>query len=512
MTVITTQDQYWAALDLGSNSFHFLLVRATGNSFVVVERLKEKVQLLSGFSDGQIHADAQMRGLQCLRRFAQRLQPISRQQIIVMGTHALRQATGASDFVAAAEDILQVPVQIISGQQEAKLIYLGVTYHITRPLDPRLVIDIGGGSTELAFGAGASSACELSIAVGCVALKERYFNMDALRPLGYAEAKQAALKALNENFGSSALNESLAGNRSLNVFGTSGTIESILMVLAANSQAQQQITVEGIAWLEQAIKDKRWVLDAGLPGLSPERTDIFPAGVAILSACFEVLQIQSMQYVPVTLLQGMMGQAVVKDITADLCEDSVDQLAMRFGVDTQQANRVEDCARQLFQQTRSWWQDGDDLQKYDWGRLLAWAARLHEVGMQISPRHYHRHGAYIIKHAELPGFSEHQRSVLSMLVRGHRRSLPGLAFQAYEPEISAKLLRLVALLRLAVILQRSHHDADSPVIEVTTTGDTLHLRCGNGWLASHRMSDKELQVEAGQLVQAGLRLVVGDLA
>ncbi|NOX50717.1 MAG: hypothetical protein GXP16_09305, partial [Gammaproteobacteria bacterium] len=137
-----------------------------------------------------------------------------------------------------------------------------------------------------------------------------------------------------------------------------------MMVLAANSRAQRHITVEGIAWLERAIKDKRWVLDAGLPGLSPERTDIFHAGVAILSACFEVLQIQSMQFVPVTLLQGMMGQAVVKDVTADLCDDSVDQLAMRFGVDTQQANRVEDCAHQLFRQTQSWWQDGDDLQKY----------------------------------------------------------------------------------------------------------------------------------------------------
>ena len=187
----------------------------------------------------------------------------------------------------------------------------------------------------------------------------------------------------------------------------------------------------------------------------------------------------------------------------DLREDSVAQLIQRFSVDTAQARRVTQCAEQLYVASDDWWQGDQDC-----ADLLRWAANLHELGVHISARHYHRHGAYIVKHAELAGFNQMQQSVLALLVRGHRRSMPGLSFRAFDPAMETKLLRLVALLRIAVILQRSHNDADMPNVALSVDSNQLTLDCGEGWLAAHALSYSELLVEQNQQATAGLELVL----
>ena len=507
-SALQQRPDYWAALDLGSNSFHLLLVRRAGASFVVVERLKEKVQLLGGFADGRMTDAATQRGLQCLARFSQRLQGIGSHQICAMGTCALRQADNADAFVLAAQQVLSAPVQVISGEEEARLIYAAVAHHLGRPEVPRLVIDIGGGSTELALdrAASLSSTQPASVNLGCVALKDRFFVDGRVLPDAYQRARAFAVDTLTQ-----VLDPTLSADckdDALAVFGTSGSIESILAVLRANGWSSEEITAQALGMLEDAMIADAWLIDAGLPGLAPERVDIFPAGVAILSACFEVLRLRSMAYVDVTLLQGIICERLIGDETMadlDLRQDSVDQLAQRFSVDPHQARRVIGCAQTLFDQAGGALALGEDDR-----RLLQWAAQLHELGVHINARHYHRHGGYIIKHTEMAGFTETEQSMLALLVRGHRRSMPGLAFHAFDPQLAERLLKLVILLRIAVILQRSHTDADAPQMTLNVDGPALQLSCGEGWLAAHPLSAKELEVEAGQLATAGYSLVVAD--
>jgi exopolyphosphatase/guanosine-5'-triphosphate,3'-diphosphate pyrophosphatase len=491
----------WAALDLGSNSFHLLLVEPVGGSFITRERLKEKVQLLAGFRDGQIAAGAQARGLACLARFAQRLKPLPAERLLVMGTFALRQADNALSFARAAEQVLNAPVQVISGEYEAQLIYAAVAHQLGPGTASRLVMDIGGGSTEIAVGSGASAELTLSVNIGCVAFKDQFFAAGD-HALGYREAKAAALAAIRAQMAAGGFPPAFESWWGQAVYGTSGTLESIQTVLNANGWSRGRITREALARLEAAIIDEHWVIDAGLPGLAPDRTDIFPSGVAILSACFDALDIEQCEYVDVSLLQGMICEHVVTANEADLREDSVQQLAQRFNVEPAQAARVSRCALALFDASGAWWQDDS------YRNLLRWAAQLHELGVHISARHYHRHGAYIVKHAELPGFNDEQQGLLALLIRGHRRSMPGLAFRAFDPDIAQQLLRLVALLRLAVILERSHHDAESPQVSLQVQGNRLELDCGPGWLASHPLSLRELQVEVGQQRTAGIELVL----
>ncbi|XOV83939.1 MAG: exopolyphosphatase [bacterium] len=496
----------WAALDLGSNSFHLLIVQPHGASFIVHERLKEKVQLLGGFKDDCLEKDAQQRGLDCLRRFAQRLAAIPAERLVVKGTFALRQAHNADSFLQAACEILRVPVEVISGDYEARLIYAAVTHDISTSNTPQLVLDIGGGSTELGLGTGPAVTAAVSVEMGCVAFKDQFFS-GVSQAQGYVAAKLAAQTALQQGLSDGPISASSLRAAGAQVFGTSGTVESIQTVSEANGWSRGCVTIEAMQRLERAIIEDRWVLEAGLPGLPPDRADIFPAGAAILSACFEVLQIEQLTYVDVSLLQGIICEQLVIDTQRNVREDTVEQLSKRFAIDGEQARRVTTTALALFDQCADWCGATEDDRD-----LLRWAANLHEIGVHIAARHYHRHGAYVIKHTELPGFSEHQQSVLALLIRGHRRSMPGLAFRIFESEEARRLMRLVALLRIAVILERSHNDADSPQLTLNVSEHRIELIFAQHWLANHPLSMRELEVERQQQAVAELELVFVDAA
>ncbi len=492
-----THDQ-WAAIDLGSNSFHLLIAKPAGASFVVVERLKEKVQLLGGFRAGELHPQAQERGLACLARFAQRLKSIPPERTRAMGTYALRQAANAQRFTQAAEAILGVPIRVITGQQEAGLIYQAVDHHVNDPQKQKWVIDIGGGSTEFAMGVGAQVNQRHSIDVGCVAFKDKFFAETYLHAGNYLQAKAEAKTALQQG-GLVQPN----GFENQCWYGTSGTIASIAAVLSANGWSNGEITTTAIQTLEEGIVNDHWVLQAGLPGLAPDRADIFAGGLAILSACFEVLGINRLQDVDVSLLQGIICEAVLPEQDIDLQEDSVVRLSRKFAVDQAQAQGVEETALLLFDAAGVWQLDES------YRKLISWAARLHEVGTHISPQHYHRHGGYMIRHTAMPGFSELQKSMLALLIKGHRRRMPGLAFQSFPREISQPLIRLVALLRIAVILRRSHDPQEVLMPRLRISGgdlEILHLDCGADWLRQHPLSARELEVEKQQLATAGLHL------
>ncbi len=502
MNPATQHGELHAAVDLGSNSFHLLIGARHGGEFIVLERLKQKVQLLGGFEAGRMRPEAIARGLDCIAGFAQRLAGVPRPNIRVMGTCALRQAHNRAAFTGEAEALLGVPVEIISGDEEARLIDLGVADHLEPPARgsgevSRLVVDIGGGSTEFALSANGHSHRRLertwSLPLGCVRFTDQYFSPPEMVPSSYPRAKAAAEAVLRE--------AGLTGIEATQVIGTSGSIESIAGVLEVNGWSEGGIRLAGLAEAQAALLDRRWISHVGLPGLPPERVDIFPAGVAILAAVFDVLGIERMEYVGASLLQGMLhdDSGVAHSVQAS----AVDALAARFRVDSGQAARVQRQAAALAQEAgRNGWQIGEQAH-----RALDWAARLHEIGLAIAPASYHRHGAYLLGNAALRGFSKAEQNDVALLVRGHRRSFPALAYRALPEDRRTDIFRAMVLLRLAVILERGHDASRSPAeVRLRADAQGLALTLPPGWLAANLLSARELEVEQRQLagVQLGL--------
>jgi exopolyphosphatase / guanosine-5'-triphosphate,3'-diphosphate pyrophosphatase len=492
----------FAAIDLGSNSFHMLLARRTPDGFETVERLKEKVQLLSGFRSGRLHPEAMARGRMCLGRFAQRLAALPRDQVHMAGTHALREAENRDEFAQAARQIMGVPLEVVSGSDEARLINLGVAHHIPACAgQARLVLDVGGGSTEVAWNAPGARADEpqwvASYKVGCVGLTEAHFVAGVDQSSAYTAARAQALAAF----------DALAPvSGACEVLGTSGTVESVQSVLAANGWSADGISREGLDALVDAVAGGRWLVEAGLPGLAPERVDIFAAGLAVVDALFRRLALCRMRFVDVSLHDGLLHRDLaVPAPGVDLRERTVARLQQRYAVDTAQAARVRRTALALFDHATAWWPEPEP-----WRELLGWAGELHELGAVVSSRHYHRHGAYLLQHSDMRAFSHQQQTQLALLVRGHRRAFPGLAFRDYESGTRRSLVRLLSLLRIAVILHRGHSDADPPeaAARVYVQEDGLSIELAGGWLDAHPLSARELQVEVAQLGEAGVRLSV----
>lgn len=492
-----------AVLDLGSNSFRALLADEVDGELRITERLKEKVQLFKGYENDKLADNAIARGLACVARFQQRLASIPVDHVHVCGTHALRQSANADLFVSQAEAILGLPLQVISGEEEARLIFTGVAHHLPASKHQRLVIDIGGGSTEFALGESFRPRHTASVAVGCVSSTDAFFSGELITDQTLERARHAAVTALQAQLG-----ENAPGiGPDVDIIGASGTIESIIDVATANGWAEGEITPEALAQIRAALCDQRWVAGIGLPGLTPDRVDIFPAGVAIVSALFDFLPMQRMRFVAASMQEGILYEAVGRQVE-DVQWRTVRDLAKRCWVDTAQVARVSATAGRLFAACKTAWFDGED----DYQKLLSWACELHEVGKQVSAANYHRHGGYIISNGALRGFSADEQLQLATLVRSHRRAFPALAFGQPNRVEAVRLMRLAGLLRLAVVLERSRNDADSPQpIGMTVVNSEATLELPQGWLAAHALSRSELEVEISQLRAAQIELRLADL-
>lgn len=492
-----------AVLDLGSNSFRALLADEVDGELRISERLKEKVQLFKGYQDGKLADEAIDRGVACVARFQQRLASIPRDYVRVCGTHALRHSANANMFVTQAEALLGMPLQVISGEEEARLIFSGVAHHLPASDGSRLVIDIGGGSTEFALGKGFRPTFTASVPMGCVSYTDTYFGGELITDQTLERARGAAVAELTRVLGD---NVPVFDAR-IDTIGASGTIESIIDVATANGWADGDINAETLAQTRAALCDQRWVAGIGLPGLTPDRVDIFPAGVALVSALFDFLPIERMRYVAASMQEGILYEAVGRQVE-DVQSRTVRDLAKRFRVDGSQVTRVARTAKRLFAAAEHAWFGGDA----DYLKLLMWACELHEVGKQVAASNYHRHSGYIIANGALRGFSNLEQQRLATLVRSHRRGFPALAFGQRDRAEGVRLMRLAGLLRLAVVLERTRSDADSPEpIGMTVADSEATLELPQGWLATHALSRSELEVEASQLRAAKIDLRLDDL-
>jgi exopolyphosphatase/guanosine-5'-triphosphate,3'-diphosphate pyrophosphatase len=488
-----------AAVDLGSNSFHMIVARYNHGQLVVVDRLREMVRLAAGLDEqGRLSRESTQRALQCLERFGQRLRDMRAESVRVVGTNTLRKARRRGAFLERARDALGHPIEIISGVEEARLIYLGVAHTTPQDGGHRLVVDIGGGSTELIVGEGFTGKRLESLYMGCVSVSARHFPDGEITEKRMKKARTAAqleLEPIAARFRRPEWDVA---------YGASGTLRSIAEVLAARDPSQAHIDRAGLDWLLQETLRAGAASRLRLPGLAAERQEVFPGGLAIILEVFDKLGIETMRVADGALREGLLYDLLGRLTDEDARVRSVRAMEGRFHVDALQADRVEATALSFLRQVSADWKLDDPFAE----GVLGWAARLHEIGLDISHSHYHRHGAYLLQHADLPGFPHHEQQLLAALVGNHRRKLQATSLDDLMPPWHVKALYLIVLLRLAVLLHRGRGPRSAPEVRLSVQGKSAQLEFPRGWLAEHPLTQVDLDQEAEYLAAAGFRLKV----
>ncbi len=489
-----------AAIDLGSNSFHMIVARMKDGQLQIIDRLKEMVRLGAGLKDDKtLDEETRARALGCLERFGQRLRSMPEGSVRAVGTNTLRQVRSEEGFLLAAEQALGHPVEIIAGREEARLVYLGVSHGLAASDARRLVVDIGGGSTELIIGEGFEPMQRESLHMGCVSISRAHFadghitreNMDRARITCRLEVRpvEAGYRAVGWQL----------------AVGSSGTIRSIRDVVTAAGWSAGVITQASLKQLRESMLKAGTVKELKLDGLSDERRPVFSGGVAVLSGVFEALGIEQMSVSDEALREGLLYDLLGRITHADIRDRTVSMVSTRWGIDTEHAGRVENTALQLLRTVAGPWQ----LPEEDFGAMLAWAARLHEAGLALSHSQYQKHGAYMLEHSDLSGFSGPEQRILAALVRGHRRKLRRANFDALPGPCATPAFRLCVLLRLAVLFHRSRDDRQLPNLQLQAAKTDLSLSFPSGWLDAHPLTRAELEREAGYLQTAGLGFSFG---
>lgn len=492
LTSASNRNQQLAALDLGSNSFHLIVAQESQGRIQILDKHKEMVRLAEGLGpNNELDPIVAQRALDCLERLGQRLRTLSAENVRVVGTNTLRKAEHSSDFIHRAELLLGHPIEIISGREEARLIYLGVCHDIGVDPQHRLVVDIGGGSTELIIGRKFTPLQLESLHMGCVSMSQRFFADGKLSKQGMQRAMSTALLELEP------ITNSFVEQGWQSAVGTSGTINAVAAVLRQQHE-EDWITPEGLTRLRAELADAGNVDALSLDGLASERKAVFAGGVAILSAVFDALGIERMAAAQSALREGLIYDILGRQHADDVRNQTVASLIRHYRIDEVQARQVRETALALLSQVAMDWQ----LTESDHKHLISWAADLHELGMDISHSGFHKHGSYLIDAMDMPGFSRLDQRQLATLVRTHRRKInPGMFG-------SEALLRLAALLRVAVVLHRNRSHELLPHIQAKAADQKLTLSIPADWLKSHPLTEMDLQAEAQLLSAVDVSLVV----
>ena len=490
--------EQFAAIDLGSNSFHLLVAREEEDVLTVIDREREMVRLSAGLDKKDLITDkASARALDCLARFGERLRGLNPDNVRVVGTNALRKAKNSKQFIASAEKALGVSIEIISGVEEARLVYLGAAQTLQGDRGRRLVVDIGGGSTEIIVADKSEPVFLESLYVGCVSSSERFF------PDGeydQASMRRAILRAELQ------LEPYIATLKSLDasdVIGTSGTARAIDNVLRENGWSETGISRDGLDKLVNKIIKAGKLEKLKINGLSEERRPVFAGGVAVMMAIFYSLDLELMRVSDGSLREGVLHDLIGRVLYEDRRAITVLDVMKRHHIDVEQGERVRQTTLMLFDQVRE-----QGLLKRE-RRLLGWAAQLHEIGLLIAHSQYHKHGGYVLENMDLPGFSRQEQGAVSIMVRLHRRK--------YQPELiedsvyvrSEALNLMTRLLRLAVLLNRGRGPIELPALHLELNdAQDMALEIPGPWLKNHPLTDAYLDQEAEMIARAGYELQI----
>jgi len=479
-----------AAVDLGSNNFRLQIARVEGDQLYMLDGLREQVRLAAGLTpDKFLDADAQQRALDALGRFAERLRDLPLEAVRVVGTNSLRVAKNAPDFIPQAEKILGFPIEVIAGHEEARLIYLGVAHGMPQSKDNRLVMDIGGGSTEFIIGNGLTPLILESLYMGCVSFSSRFFPEGKITKQNLKQAELAArveLQTIVTEF----------KGQWQEALGSSGTVRSIADILDQNGYSKNGITLDGLDKLRDHMLKVGDIKKLDLPGLRPDRVATLASGFAIMHAVFNELDISVMRVALGALREGVLYDLWGRYHDNDMRDVTVKQFMQRYRVDNRQAARVAKLAQAFALQF-----SGD---KIDEGSLhiLDWAAGLHEIGISVAHAGYHKHTAYILANADMPGFSNKEQARLSLLTLAQRGNLGRLQGQLKHSDDFI----LAMSLRMAVLFYRNRSDIGLPDLHSRSSGTKFHLSIDPEWLAQNPLTETALQDDVKQWKSVGVSL------
>lgn len=502
VTLSTPEDpELVAAVDLGSNSFHLLVGRVVqtpmGPQISPIDSLKDAVRLASGLSpDKRLDAASQARAVLALQRFGERLRRFHPQRVRAVATNTFRVAKNGPAFLKTCEAALGFPIEVIAGKEEARLIYNGVAHTLAADGRRRLVVDIGGGSTEMIIGTDYKPALLESVFIGCIRFTREFFPDGQVSRHAFREAVLAARKEIQVASGPfRALGWELA-------VGSSGTARALADVTAALGDRYQGISLSALEEIRGRIVRAGRVEQADLPGIKPDRMPVFLGGLSIMVALFEELAIDRMHYSEGALRLGVLYDVLGRARHDDMRVYTVSQFVERYAVDTAQAQRVADLALGLWEQIDL----GSQEEREEMAQLLQWSARLLEVGHSISHNSYHKHSAYIVSQSDMPGFSRRDQQLMSSLVLGHVGKLGKV-----QPLFVDRFQRTALVcLRLAAIFYRSRSAAELPSLRIKATGKGVCLKVDADWLNSHPLTQFTLVQEQLEWSKMNLELEIQE--
>lgn len=484
-----------AAVDLGSNSFRLQVARVVDDQVYPLDSLKETVRLAAGLTpDKYLDQNTQVRALACLKRFGERLRGLPREAVRAVGTNTFRVAKNAPEFLRLAEAALGFPIEIIAGREEARLIYIGVSHGLPASEQKRLVVDIGGGSTEFIIGAGLKPLQMESLYMGCVSYSRHFFPDGKITKGAMERAEIAArteLQTIARDFTRGEWRQAV---------GSSGTARALAEILQASGYSDAGITADGLARLRTALLKAKDSSHLQLPGLRPDRGPVLPGGLAIMGAAFAALDIGHMSVAEGALREGVLYDLLGRFHRHDMRETTVRQFMRRYHVDPAQAGRVAMLGADLFRQLA----ETAPTEQQSNLQCLAWAARLHEIGLSIAHSGYHKHSAYIIENADMPGFSKKEQTRLGLLILSQRGALGKVASAVAAREMWGPVLAL----RLAVLFYRSRADLDLPEMALSRHGNGFRLALDKAWLARNPLTETALESEEKEWKEVGMKLVL----
>ncbi|MES9945970.1 MAG: exopolyphosphatase [Candidatus Thiodiazotropha sp.] len=490
-------DEAIAAIDLGSNSFHLIVARVIEGHLQIIDRMKDTVRLGEGLTaDKRLKPHVAERALECLGRYAQRLRPLPAENIRVVGTNTMRQIHADDNFHGLAEKALLHPIEIIAGREEARLVYLGVAHGLAAGDETRLVVDIGGGSTELIIGQGYQPHERESLHMGCVSISRRFFADGNITAQAMRDAELACSLEIRP------VRYEFRDGDWTRAIGSSGSIKSIGNVILQQGWSKTGICCESLQRLKRAVIDAGNIDKLSLKGLSEERKPVFAGGLAVLSAVFEQIGIEHMEVSSEALREGLIYDMVGRGQEEDARERTLKTLMRRYDADEDQVERVKATALALHEQAKRAW----DLEEPRYEAMLSWAAKVHEIGLTVSHSQFQKHGAYLLEKSDLSGFSLQEQKVLAALVRGHRRKFPTAIFEALPKDVVSCTKLLCILLRLSVLTHRARSTVAKPIPRLEVEDHKISLVFPEEWIAHHPLTRKELEQEASYLESAGYLL------
>jgi exopolyphosphatase/guanosine-5'-triphosphate,3'-diphosphate pyrophosphatase len=488
----TERSNTYAAVDLGSNSFHLLVARREHGELRVLDRIKDMVRLGGGLdAEGRLDADTQARA------FAS----IPQDNLRAVGTQTFRRMKNANAFLMVAETALGCGIDIIAGREEARLIYIGVTQGVAGHEDRRLVIDIGGGSTELVIGEGLRPLEMESVQYGCVSLTRQFFGNGKLSRKRWNKALSSVLVDLQE------LRLRYLGLGWDTAIGSSGTIRAVEEICRRAGWVERDITADTLLRLRDRLLQFRTIDAVRLPGLSERRHPVLAGGLVILQACFEALEIDTLKVSPYALREGVLADMLGRLEQRDPRDKTVEAFIARYSVDQAQVERVKRTAFTAFDCIA----DGDVLLPRH-RQLLGWAADLHETGLCVSHSQYQLHSGYLVENSDMAGFTRQEQLFLAALVRHHRRAVPRGFSDKLPTRLHGSLRGTLLCLRFAGILCRSRDDAALPEFRLGVVDNAISADLPADWIESHPLTVFDLQQEARDLKATGLQFRLNAVA